>query len=327
MGIRSMFESLPRWLQVLLSRLLALAATSAAFVAFAVWFATEEPSSSRTRHLGIPLVFLAGALLVALAKVVLDPIRVLRGIPLPFESSGESSVFSEDGVARGVRYHYDPRMPRRMVVYCFATATFMGAFVVAGLMFADLSQPGTYVLLALVMLPTVVYAWRGVVVRRRLTREGGLAIEITQEGIRLDGSEVLPWDRIDLLLIDGRSGRHGHMAVLLANALFGVNHIRAAVFDDRPGKAHLTRNVLGAYDRALPGGRDDFIQICRQLRGAASSHPNVRLRVAEDGFARLTKQIGSVEPYSTLEETSIGLQRGAEHGESLRRKDRESPES
>lgn len=314
----------PRWLPVLLSRLATLVVTSGAFVALLVWFSGEEPSSSRTRHLGIPLVLLAGGLVFALVKVVLDPIRVARGVPVPFESSGESSISSEDGLAAGIRYRYDPRMPRRLAGYCYATSTFLGAWVIVLVMFADFTAWFSYVLVAVMAVPAVIFAWRGAAVKERLTRDGGLAFEVTHQGIRLDGSDVLPWERIDLLVIDGRKGSHGKVAMLVENALFGVNHIRAAVFDDTAASPHIARSHFGAYERALPGGRDEFVQIARQLCGAASQHPHIRLRIAENGPSDLKNLIGDVMEYDAVDEAGIGARRGLDFAENQRRdRDRE----
>lgn len=312
-----------RWLRVLLRRLLQFALVFVAFFAWALWFFTEAPTSTSTRYLGYPLVLLAGGVVVALVKAVLDPIRVARGVSIPFEYSGESSVVSEDGEARGIRYHYEPRMASRFAFYCFATGGVMLAITAwapwSGLSRgAEVTWPMVAGLLAIGVMG-VVFVWRGVFVKKQLTRGGGLAIEITNDGLRLDGSKLLPWEKIDLLFIDGRGERARYASGILASALIEVRHVQVTVFDETWKYPYMPRKYVGAFDRALPGGRDDFIQIARNLRGAAAAHPHVRLRYAERGMLNLEKRVGEMQYFSSLEEAELNWHRGLDY-ENTRRK-------
>ena len=206
-------------------------------------------------------------------------------------------------------YDYDPSAARRLSMACFATAAVMRVFTVVIVPVSIASgrflQWWTIAIVAAFLFPVAVFAWRGLAVRSRLRRSR--AIEISEAGLRLDGSELLPWERIDLVLIDGREGRYPPVSGLLAAALFGVNHIRVAVF--KPNDQQIPSTYLGAYDVALPGGRSDFIRIGQLLLEATAPHANVRLRIAEDVVEHLRSRIGDVERYSGAEESAIALTR------------------
>ncbi|GIG53850.1 hypothetical protein Dac01nite_06020 [Demequina activiva] len=286
-------------------RLIELGIAVVVVVGLLIWFFSSEPSTMRTRLIGIPLVFAIVGLVGLVVRLVIDLSKAASGAAAP-EAGGSRTVRGD-----AIVYDYDPSAAGRLAAACFVTAAVMLAFA-AWMVSVSIAndrflQWWTIALLAVLLFPVVVFVWRGFAVRARLRR--GAAIEISQSGLRLDGSELLPWDRIDLILIDGREGRYPPISGLLAKALFGVNHVRVAAF--KPGREdqQIPSTYLGAYDVALPGGRADFIRIGQDLLQASAPHQGVRLRIAEDVFEHLRKRIGDVQPYSGAEETEISLAR------------------
>lgn len=293
------------WGSVLRRRLIELGIAVVVVAGLSVWFVSAEPSTMRTRLLGIPLVFAIVGLVGLVIRLIVDLAKAASGSAAP--QAVDSRRVQDDAIV----YHYDPSAAGRLAAACFVTAAAMLAFA-AWMVSVSVAndrflQWWTIALLVALLFPVVVFAWRGFAVRTRLRR--GAAIEISQAGLRLDGSELLPWDRIDLILIDGREGRYPPISALLAKALFGVNHIRVAAFKPGQDDQQIPSTYLGAYDVALPGGRADFIQLGKDLFQASTSHPGVRLRIAEDTFEYLRKRIGDVQPYSGAEETEISVAR------------------
>ena len=305
------------WGSVLRRRLIELGIGVAVIAALALWFVNAEPSTMRTRLIGIPLVFAIAGVVGLVIRLVIDLSKAASGAAAP-----------EVAVSRTVRgdvivYDYDPSAAGRLAAACFVTAAAMLAFAAWMVSVAIANdrflQWSTIALGAAFLFPVVVFLWRGFAVRARLRR--GAAIEISKSGLRLDGSELLPWELIDLILIDGREGRYPPISGLLAKALFGVNHVRVAAFEPGHEDQQIPSTYLGAYDVALPGGRADFIRIGQDLLEASAPHQGVRLRIAEDAFGHLRNQMGDIQPYRGAEETAISvarIQRAAERSTGTR---------
>ncbi|WP_062303102.1 hypothetical protein [Demequina subtropica] len=203
---------------------------------------------------------------------------------------------------------YAPGRSGRLAAGCWTTALLLAAFA-AFLAYASVVGEAWWGLAvaAIFVGAAAFYVRRAFAVPRELD-PSRVALGVSPDGLVVGGSALLPWHRIDLVLIDGRVGGHGALnSLLLQNALLGVNHIRVQLGVDGLQSAEAFK---GAYDIALPHGRDDFIAIARALREAAAHHPHVRLRISQRFQGAMERAIGPVQAYSGAEEMALGAQRG-----------------